>query len=148
MRPLGVLKFGDKFHLSLKKLAELKPWHIIVPGRDVCLCHDHLEFSYFRAAHRRWSLAAKKSMEDRGLSPCGCVSVNTDAELRHHLLCEKIPWGQHEMYDLKCCKRMCAECSPSVDKLSCEACRAEKPSLNFMSYDKVQYIRLTLTHSP
>jgi len=35
-------------------MVKFKPWEVRIAGREVCLCHDHMEQTYFRAAHHRW----------------------------------------------------------------------------------------------
>ena len=38
---VGQLKFGPSFSCSARTMVRLKPFFIKIPGRDVCLCHDH-----------------------------------------------------------------------------------------------------------
>ena len=94
-----------------------------------------MEFDHDVEAGRKWSATATKE------AGCNCQWPKNSLDIREALMCPKSTYNgsKFEYYPTKCVSRECAKCSDSIDKFTCEKCRAASPYISCLEWLPVPY---------
>jgi len=135
---LGRREYGSGFHLSERKMVDLKPFYVKIPGRETCLCRYHMAFEHRFNALRRWKQLAHRDVHTNPAMQCAdCMPAPTSAaECRQRLCC---PRGDSVYYRRNCCERSCSDCNCNLDTLTTSDERAARPRISFMQWTSCPY---------
>ena len=131
----GRRKFGPGFHLSERKMVDLMPYYVKVPGRKTCVCRYHMAFDHRFNAYRRWKQSAYKAVKQDS-SAVDPELPSCSAEMRSRLCCNR---GDSPCYKPACCNRTCKDCEGSFDSLASVDEKTAKPRISWNDWTSVPY---------